>query len=306
MIRLHKHLTGKTSHTTLNTYSHKARTRKDGFHDDISSECFPDVHERRPSLLGRRNRDRTLPDTKNHKWCSGWWNVHYGRRRYGNYRRVDGSCRRRNKELDRKIRIIGEVLDAMNYYDDSWYGRSDSWSHILPLDEGEEEWPLHRVWAHFMLWPLEDEIIQVLQEAEEDFEYEKWINSKQHNKSLEAYNRHKLLAFEKGYAPNWVGEFTEDNVRSENLWAPRAPLYNTYLKERYIVQAVIQTEFPEDRGNKGYAKASAVYGDIYIPYRFKGYIGQPGSPQLMTVALQDVGDGNRKGNGFRFTCIYTH
>ena len=212
----------------------------------------------------------------------------------------------RNKELDRKIRIIGEVLDAMNYYDDSWYGRSDSWSHILPLDEGEEEWPLHRVWAHFMLWPLEDEIIQVLQEAEEDFEYEKWINSKQHNKSLEAYNRHKLLAFEKGYAPNWVGEFTEDNVRSENLWAPRAPLYNTYLKERYIVQAVIQTEFPEDRGNKGYAKASAVYGDIYIPYRFKGYIGQPGSPQLMTVALQDVGDGNRKGNGFRFTCIYTH
>ena len=212
----------------------------------------------------------------------------------------------RNKELDRKIRIIGEAMDAMDHYDESWYRRSDSWSHLLPIDEGEEEWPLHRVWAHFMLWPLEDNITQSLQEAEEDFEYESWINSKQYNKSLEEYNRHKLLAFEKEYAPNWAGECTGDFAMTTKSHSKSCVLYQTSLKERYIVQAVIQTEFPEDRGNKGYAKASSVYGDIYIPYRFKGYIGQPGSPQLMTVALQDVGDGNRKANGFRFTCIYTH
>ena len=213
----------------------------------------------------------------------------------------------RNKELDRKIRIIGEVIDAMDHYDDSWYRRSDSWSHLLPLDEGEDEWPLHRVWAHFMLWPLEDdEVTQVLQAAEEDFEYESWVNSKQYNKSLEAYNRHKLLAFEKGEAPNWAGECTGDFAMATKSHGKSCVLYQTSLKERYIVQAVIQTEFPEDRGNKGYAKASSVYGDIYIPHRFKGYIGQPGSPQLMTIALQDVGDGNRKGNGFRWTCIYTH
>ena len=212
----------------------------------------------------------------------------------------------RNKELDRKIRILGEVMDAMNHYDDKWYTRIDSWSRILPLDEGEEEWPLHRVWAHFMLWPLDDEVSQVLQEAEEDFEYEKWINSKQHNKSIEEYNRHKLLAYEKGQAPNWAGECTGDFAMTTKSRGKSCVLYQTSLKERYLVNSVIQTEFPEDKGNKGYAKASSAYGDIYIPNRFKGYIGQPGSPQLMTVALQDVGDGNRKANGFRWTCIYTH
>jgi len=211
----------------------------------------------------------------------------------------------RNKELDRKIRILGEVMDAMEHYDGEWYSRIDSWSHILPLDGGEDEWPLHRVWAHFMLCP-EHEVSQVLQEAEEDFEYEAWINSKQYNQSLEEYNRHKLLAYEKGQSPNWVGECTGDKALTTKSQGKSCVLYQTSLKERYVVDAVIQTEFPEDRGKKAYAKASSVYGDIYVPYRFCGYIGQPGSPQQMTVALQDVGDGNRKANGFRWTCIYTH
>ena len=224
----------------------------------------------------------------------------------------------RNKELDRKIRILGEAMDAMNHYDDEWYTRIDSWSHILPLDEGEDEWPLHRVWAHFMLWPLEGEIPEALDQAEEDFDYEKWINSKQYVKSLEEYNRHKLLAYEKGQSPHWAGECTGDHAtttvitaegcaRSDTrVPAERCVLYNTYLKDRYKVNAVIRTEFPNQWGKKGYAKASSSYGDIYIPPRFRGYIGHPGSPQQMTVALQDVGGNNRKGNGFRWTCIYTH
>tara|TARA_A100001015_G_C14922662_1_gene684971 strand:+ start:470 stop:1309 length:840 start_codon:yes stop_codon:yes gene_type:complete len=212
----------------------------------------------------------------------------------------------RNKELDRKIRILGEVMDAMEHYDGEWYSRIDSWSKILPLDGGEEEWTLHRVWAHFMLFRLDEEISQILQEAEEDFEYETWINSKQYNQTLEEYNRHKLLAYEKGQSPNWVGECTGDFAMTTKSHGKSCVLYQTSLKERYVVDAVIQTEFPEDRGKKAYAKASSVYGDIYVPYRFYGYIGQPGSPQQMTVALQDVGDGNRKANGFRWTCIYTH
>ena len=215
----------------------------------------------------------------------------------------------RNKEIDRKTRIIGEALNALENVSScqaDWYTRTDSWTHISPLDDGEEEWPLHRVWAHFMLWPLEDEVSQVLQEAEEDFEYEEWLNSKQHNKSIEEYNRHKLLAYEKGYSPNWAGECTGDFAQTTKSQGKSCVLYQTSLKERYVVDSVIQTEFPQDRGNKAYAKASSPYGDIYIPYRFYGYIGQPGSPQRMTVALQDVGDGNRKANGFRWTCIYTH
>lgn len=229
-----------------------------------------------------------------------------------------------NKELDRKIRIIGEALDAINHCEDTkWYKRSDSWTRTLPGAEDEDEWPLHRVWAHFMLWPLNyseqgDEIEDVLQQAEEDFDYEKWTTSKQYVKSLEENNRHKLLAYEKGQSPQWAGECTGDHATTTVITAEgcarsdtrvpteRCVLYNTFLKDRYRVDATIRTDFPEQWGSKGYAKASSAFGDIYIPEKFRGYIGQPGSPQLMTVALQDVGGAGKRGNGFRWTCIYTH
>tara|TARA_A200000113_G_scaffold31195_1_gene25938 strand:- start:679 stop:1497 length:819 start_codon:yes stop_codon:yes gene_type:complete len=213
----------------------------------------------------------------------------------------------KNKDLDRKIRIIGEALNALENMPSchsDWYSREDSWTQILPAPE--DEWPLYRVFAHFMLKSLDSDITVSLQEAEEDFEYESWLNSKQYNKPLEEYNRHKLLAYEKGYSPNWAGECTGDFAMTTKSQGKSCVLYNTSLKERYVVDSVIQTEFPEERGKKAYAKASSPFGDIYIPYRFYGYIGQPGSPQQMTVALQDVGDGNRKANGFRWTCIYTH
>lgn len=212
-----------------------------------------------------------------------------------------------NKELDRKIRIIGEALDALNHYEDEkWYTRIDSWTRTLSGAEDESEWPIHRVWAHFMLWPLDGEIPEALEQAEEDADYEKWINSEQYVKTLEAYNMHKLLAFEKGQSPHWVGECTEDRATTTRASFPVIVLYNTFLKDRFKIDAVIRTEFPNQLGSKGYAKASSSFGDIYIPNKFRGYIGQPGSPQQMTVALQDVGGNGRNGNGYRWTCIYTH
>lgn len=237
---------------------------------------------------------------------------------------MDAVEEEQNKELDRKIRIIGEALDAINHCEDTkWYKRPDSWTRTLPGAEDEDEWPLHRVWAHFMLWPLNyseqgDEIEAVLQQAEEDFDYEAWTTSKQYVKSLEEYNRHKLLAYEKGQSPQWAGECTGDHATTTVITAEgcarsdtqvpteRCVIYNTFLKDRYRVDAIIRTEFPNQRGNKSYAKASSALGDIYIPGKFRGYIGQPGSPQLMTVALQDVGGAGKQGNGFRWTCIYTH
>jgi hypothetical protein len=221
---------------------------------------------------------------------------------------MDAVEEERNKELDRKIRIIGEALEGLNHYEDTkWYKRSDSWTRTLPGAEDEREWPLHRVWAHFMLWPLNyseqgDEIEEVLQAAEEDFDYEKWTTSKQYVKSVEDWNRHKLLATEKAHSQQWVGECVGDHANGRG----GCVFYNTFLKDRYRVDAIIRTEFPNQRGNKGYAKASSAFGDIYIPEKFRGYIGQPGSPQFMTVALQDVGGAGKKGNGFRWTCIYTH
>ena len=219
----------------------------------------------------------------------------------------------RNKELDRKIQIIGEALDAMNQCEyTEWYRRSDSWNdpeRVLPCnpsDKDGSEWPLHRVWAHLMLWPLNhfdqgDEIVEALQCAEEDYHYEQWINSKQYVKSLEEYNRHKLLACDCSNH-QWVGKYTDENTFSVG----NTFLRTSYLLDRYKVNGVVRTEFPNQWGNPGYAKASSDYGDIYIPNKFNGYIGQPGSPVSMTVALQDVGGGGRKGNGFRWTCIYIH
>ena len=222
----------------------------------------------------------------------------------------------RNNELDRKIRIIGEALDAMNQCEyTEWYRRSDSWNdpeRVLPCnpsDKDGSEWPLHRVWAHLMLWPLDhfdmgDEIVEALQFAEEDYHYEQWINSKQYVKSVEDWNRHKLLSADKAHSSQWVGECPED--RATTVPKERCVFYNTFLLDRFKIDAIIRTEFPNQWGNTGYAKASSDYGDIYIPSRFCGYIGQPGSPVTMTVALQDVGGGGRKANGFRWTCIYIH
>ena len=213
----------------------------------------------------------------------------------------------RNRELDRQIRILGAALDAMDNVSEfksaKWFGRGDPWTRLYPGPSEDDEWPAYRVWAHFMLWPLEGDVPEVLGQAEEDADYEAWINSKQYVKSLEEYNMHKLLAFEKGQSPDWVGECTEDKATTT---AEKCVLYNTFLKDRFKLDAVVRTEFPNQWGNKGYAKASSPYGDIYIPNKFNGYIGIPGDPITLTVALQDVGGGGRKANGYRFTCLYIH
>lgn len=235
---------------------------------------------------------------------------------------MDAVEEERNKELKRKTRIIGEALDALNNFSEfknaKWFGRGDSWTRTYAGPDNDPEWPEYRTWAHFMLWPLEGVIPEALDQAEEDRDYEAWITSKQYVKSLEEYNRHKLLACEKGQSPDWVGECTEDKATTTvitsdtvarsytNVPTEKCVLYNTFLKDRYKVDAVVRTEFPNQWGSKGYAKASSPFGDIYIPDRFNGYIGQPGSPQQMTIALQDVGGNGRNGNGYRWTCIYIH
>ena len=44
---------------------------------------------------------------------------------------------------------------------------------------------------------VDDDVAQTLMDAEEDFDYEEWINSKQYKDSLKNYNKHKLLAWNK-------------------------------------------------------------------------------------------------------------
>ena len=217
-----------------------------------------------------------------------------------------------DKELDRKIRILGEALDSLNHCEDTkWYKRSDSWTRTLPGEEDESEWPLHRVWAHFMLWPLNyseqgDEIEEVLQAAEEDFDYEEWLNSKQYVKSLQKYNLHKLLAWDKveyiEEHPKWSGEYK----RLEQSGGYDSPeLYNSYIKERYRVEVYVHTlNWAQDRH---YAYGSTPYGDVYIPEKITNYLKDFCGIYEMDIALQDVeGAPGKKPNSFRWTCVYLH
>jgi len=185
--------------------------------------------------------------------------------------------------LDRQIETLSGVICVENIFCHSgnWWSTQDQCVSVLPED-----------------------VTQTLKDAEEDFDYEAWINSNQYQKSLEAFNFHKLLACEKEHAESpWVGECTGDKGLLTTSQDKSCVLYETLFKDRFKVNAIVRTEFTN--GN-GYAKASSPYGDIYIPNRFKGYIGQRGTPTNMTVALQDVGTGDKKANGFRLTCIYNH
>ena len=207
--------------------------------------------------------------------------------------------------------IIYELLEA---------AEEEHWAHIdrkiIEISETarftsifcdpSKWWSCH---DHFVT-VLSEEVTETLKDAEEDFEYESWINSKQYQKSLEEFNFHKLVAAEKRDPSSlWVGECTGDKATTTSRVHPiertSCVLYETHFKDRFRIDAVIRTEFREN--TRGYATASSPYGNIYIPNRFKGYIGKPGTPTNMTVALQDVGDGKRKKpNAFRFTAIYTH
>lgn len=147
-------------------------------------------------------------------------------------------------------------------------------------------------------WNIRD----ALDEAEEDADYEEWINSKQYVKSLEEYNRHKLLAWDKemqGEHPKWSGEYKE-LTQSPN----HTDLLNSYIKERYNMFVVVKTLCSD--GNT-YSKGTTPYGDVYIPNKIANYLKDGCGAYEMDIALQDVEGPPGKGpNAFRWTCVYLH
>ena len=217
-------------------------------------------------------------------------------------------------ELDRKIRIIGEALEGEKCAarrDSKWYQRTDSWTRTLPATEDEKEWPEHRVWAHFMLWPLEmtelgGEIEEVLVAAEQDRDYEEWINSKEYQKSLKDYNLHKLLAWDKfsednSQHPKWSGQGTESDGEINGV---HYYLGEALLKERYKVEVYVDTLC---WGKNYYAKGTTPYGDVYIPNKIAEWLKDFCGLYEMEIALQDVKGAPGKGpNSFRWTCVYLH
>jgi hypothetical protein len=153
-------------------------------------------------------------------------------------------------------------------------------------------------------WNIRD----ALDEAEEDADYEEWINSKQYVKSLKEYNRHKLLAWNKvrpcheGEHPKWSGEYKE-LVQS---YHPTTELLNSYIKERYRAEVYVHTLNWGDGGSY-YAFGSTPYGDVYIPQKITEYLKDLCGIYEMDIALQDVeGPPGKKPNSFRWTCVYLH
>jgi len=147
------------------------------------------------------------------------------------------------------------------------------------------------------------EIAEVLEKAEEDADYEEWINSKQYVKSLEEYNMHKLLAWNKVRScqeeehPKWSGEYKE----LVQPYHPTTELYNSYIKERYRVEVDVTIVLTDN----DYAKGTTPYGDVYIPRKIAAYLKDDEGLYEMDIALQDVeGAPGKKPNAFRWTCVY--
>jgi hypothetical protein len=138
-------------------------------------------------------------------------------------------------------------------------------------------------------------IKEALQQFEEDFDYEESLVQEQ-LKNTEV-NLHRLLATPPSDRPGWCGTSGYDSGSRG--------YHELLLKERYRFEAKVVHDFPSSR--QGYALCETVYGKIYIPEKFRGFVPPVGESIEVTVALQDVSPkANGKTNSFRFTAIYIH
>ena len=151
----------------------------------------------------------------------------------------------------------------------------------------------------------DDEYESCMSQFEQDFDYEQSLILEQ--KGNDEINLHRLLACPFDKRPGWCGEVGEEPQRV--FWGGVAQVCGngdwTYRKERYKWPVEIIRLHPENKSN-GYAVGKTPYGKVYFPEKFRGYLPEVGSSITTTVALQDVGRSNKKGNAFRFTAIYTH
>jgi len=216
-------------------------------------------------------------------------------------------------ELDRKIRILEETMQGMDHYEDKkWYTRGDPWSNpgvdVVVVVDGESQWPKHRVWAHLMLWPLDNSIVKVLENSEQDWDYEEFINSKEYQKSLKDYNLHRLLAWEKFSHDNfqhlkWSGQGTESDGEIDGI---HYYIRDALLKERYRFD--VDVTWVSNRSDlTPVFRGTTPYGDVYIPNKVAKWIKEGSGCYEMDIALQDVeGAPGKKPNSFRWTCVHVH
>ena len=205
-------------------------------------------------------------------------------------------------ELDRKIRILTQTID--------YFSSMEGYDWVKKVSEKtDNSFPVYAVFAHYIPWKLDEEIRQTLQDAEQDRDYEEWMNSKEYQKSLKNYNLHKLLAWEKfsddnrpaRQHPKWSGQETESD---EEINGTHYYVRDALLKERYKVEVYVDTLC---WGKNYYAIGRTPYGDVYIPNKIAEWLKDFCGLYEMEIALQDVKGASGKGpNSFRWTCVYLH
>ena len=104
--------------------------------------------------------------------------------------------------------------------------------------------------------------------------------------------------------PLWCGEFTGCPISVQEHGCDFDYYPDILIKARFNFDVIILSHPPINR--KGFARGTSDYGDVYIPQKFYKHLPPIGSTVKMTVALQDVGDSERKANSLRWTTIYMH
>jgi len=132
-----------------------------------------------------------------------------------------------------------------------------------------------------------------LWQFEEDFEYEKWLNDKEHIKAIKDYNRHLFLSCSYIEQRNgWAGKISDESVDSS--------YGDFFLSERYTMDVEIVNRAPNF---KGYAKGTTEYGDVYIPWKFNKYLPPISGTSRMTLVPQTF---NGEGKCIPWKCIFQH
>ena len=215
---------------------------------------------------------------------------------------VDDEIHRQTLEDENRITSELEWIEAIAYCGAGCAPNPFSVSGpYFFIDEGQFDGS-EDLFRALMLTEIE---IAVMDQFEQDFDYEQSLILEQ--KGNDEINLHRLLACPFDKRPGWCGEVGEEPQRV--FWGAVAQVCGngdwTYRKERYKWPVEIIRLHPEHKSN-GYAVGKTPYGKVYFPEKFRGYLPEVGSSITTTVALQDVGGSNKKGNAFRFTAIYTH
>jgi hypothetical protein len=240
-------------------------------------------------------------------------------------------------ERDWEMRMIHEILGTQNeeewistakhYSTDCafWNTGAGAWFHreeetnpflkeypytwhksVIEQDSGNFSTPFELTLPSTIKSRIPHDVEEALNQFEMDFDFEQF-------KKESAF--HHLLAFsiDNGNTahtenhPLWCGEFTDYSGCPISIVEHGCDFDyypEIFTKDRFKFPVKIISHPPPNKG--GFARGTSEYGDIYIPKKFYNHLPQIGVSKEMTVALQDVGDSERKGNSLRWTAIYMH